>query len=150
MNGIPEHFKPASVICADLGFPFRVCGNQFFSCFMKRIPRILVFVPFRSGDVLKKPLYLFLSFKNFSVYVSWIPINEDATQIKYYRFNSIIHDVTADLISSLSSKPSCYNQGILKILFLPLEVKNFRINNISPDRKFVSLVVKTIPIPLTT
>src|SRR5437867_1302888 len=150
MNRISEHFKPASVICPDLWLPFRVFGDQFLSRFMKGIPGILVFVPFRSGNILKEPLYLFFGFKNFSIDVSWIPINEHATQIKYDGFNSI-HDITGDLdVGSLSPKPSCNDQGIFKMLFLPLQVKNFRINYISSNRKFVPFLVKTIPVPLTT
>src|SRR4029079_12136316 len=36
------------------------------------------------------------------------------------------------------------------MLFFRLEVKNFGVYNIGTDRKFVSLLIKSIPIPLTT
>src|SRR5687768_15268673 len=84
-------FGPTVIPGANRNFPFWMFGYQDFGGFFKRTSGVLFIVPLTGADVFEKPRNFFFRFKNLTIEVTWIPVNQNGSQVENDSVNFIIH-----------------------------------------------------------
>jgi hypothetical protein len=66
-----------------------VSGYQLFGRLGKCSAGVLLVIPLGCANVFQEPIDFFFGLKDFPIQVSWIPVDQNTSQVKYYGLNAI-------------------------------------------------------------